>query len=138
MTNRILFACVFIFIAVPCFAQEKEDNPIDKALERCLDKNGSTAGSVDCIDKAYQAWDKELNRAYNELMGTLSAEAKQSLKAAQTEWIKYRDLEFKLTDSVYSSMQGTMYIPMHADHRMEIVKKRALELKGYLDLLKDN
>lgn len=31
-----------------------------------------------------------------------------------------------------------MYIPMRADSRMQIVKKRAIELSDYLDLLKDN
>ena len=66
------------------------------------------------------------------------ANADPLAKAAQQEWIKYRDVEFKLTDSVYDRLQGTMYIPMRADHRMQIVKQRAIELKDYLDLLKDN
>jgi hypothetical protein len=48
------------------------------------------------------------------------------------------DLEFKLVERVYEKLEGTMYIPMHVDHRMQIVKKRALELQDYLDLPKDN
>jgi hypothetical protein len=34
-------------------------------------------------------------------------------------------------------MQGTMYIPMRIDARMEVVKKRAQELKGYLELIQE-
>lgn len=53
------------------------------------------------------------------------------------EWIKYRDLEFKSIDSVYDTMEGTMYIPMRIATRLEVIKKRALELKDRLDLVKE-
>ncbi len=116
-------------------SQEPTQHPIDKSLEACIDKNGSTAGMVECTDKAYAAWDKELNKNYNDLMRTLKPSQKETLRVAQLEWIKFRDLDFKLIDSLYDTMQGTMYIPMRIDARMEIVKKRALELKGYLELI---
>jgi uncharacterized protein YecT (DUF1311 family) len=116
---------------------QEPQHPIDKALEACIDKNGSTAGMVECTDKAYAAWDKELNKNYGELMRALKPSQKEALKLAQLEWIKYRDLDFKLIDSLYDTMQGTMYIPMRIDARMEVVKKRALELKGYLELINE-
>jgi uncharacterized protein YecT (DUF1311 family) len=118
-------------------AQEQTQHPIDKALEACIDKNGSTAGMVECTDKAYAAWDKELNQNYGKLMRTLKPPQKETLRLAQLEWIKYRDLDFKLIDSVYDTMQGTMYIPMRIAARLEVLKKRALELKDYQDLLQD-
>jgi uncharacterized protein YecT (DUF1311 family) len=118
-------------------AQEQAQHPIDKALEACIDKNGSTAGMVECTDKAYAAWDKELNKNYGELMRALKPKQKEALRLAQLEWIKYRDLEFKLIDSIYETLEGTMYIPMRIDARMEVIKKRAVELKDHLDLTKD-
>ena len=118
-------------------AQEETKHPIDKALEACIDKNGSTAGMVECTDKAYEAWDKELNKNYSALMQSLKPKQKETLRLAQLEWIKFRDLEFKLVDSVYDTMQGTMYIPMRVDARMEVIRKRALDLKGYLELIKE-
>ncbi len=118
-------------------SQEQTQHPIDKALETCIDKNGSTAGMVECTDKAFAAWDKELNKNYGELMRTLKPTQKETLRSSQLEWIKYRDLEFKFIDSIYDTMQGTMYIPMRIDARMEVVKKRALELKGFLDLAQE-
>jgi uncharacterized protein YecT (DUF1311 family) len=117
--------------------QEPAQHPIDKALDACIDKNGSTAGMVECTDKAYAAWDKELNKNYVELMRTLKPPQKEVLRLAQLEWIKYRDLDFKVIDSVYDMMQGTMYIPMRIDARMEVIKKRALELKGFLELIQE-
>jgi uncharacterized protein YecT (DUF1311 family) len=124
-------------IASASVNQDPRPHAIDKALEACIDKNGSTAGMVTCTDKAYAAWDKELNKTYNELMRALKPNQKEALRLAQLEWLKYRDLDFKLIDSLYDAMQGTMYIPMRIDARMEVVKKRALELKGFLDLIQE-
>ena len=133
----LIFVLTCLSYPLASAAQEQTQHPIDKALEACIDKNGSTAGMVQCTDKAYAAWDKELNKNYGELMRTRKPAQKEALRLAQLEWIKYRDLDFKLIDSLYDTMQGTMYIPMRIDARMEVVKKRALELKGFLDLVQE-
>src|SRR3979409_1564012 len=136
--KKLLFALISIlFLASLSTAQEQPQHPIDKALDACIDKNGSTAGMVECTDKAYAAWDKELNKNYGELMRALKPAQKEALRLTQLEWIKYRDLDFKFIDSVYDTMDGTMYIPMRIDARMEVVKKRAQELRGFLDLVQE-
>ncbi len=136
--SRLFLALFSVFLlATVSIAQEETQHPIDKALEACIDKNGSTAGMVECTDKAYAAWDKELNKNYGELMRTLKPSQKEALRLAQLEWIKHRDLDFKFIDSIYDTLQGTMYIPMRIDARMEVVKKRTLELKGFLDLMQE-
>ena len=137
MTKLLLALISIILFATVSTAQEQTQHPIDKALDACIDKNGSTAGMVECTDKAYAAWDKELNKNYGELMRALNPKQKEALRLAQLEWIKYRDLEFKSIDSIYETLQGTMYIPMRIDARMEVIKKRALELKDRLDLVKE-
>ena len=119
------------------YAQETSKHPIDKALDACLDKNSSTAGMTNCIGGAYEKWDKELNRLSAELMKRLGPDGKATLKEAQVQWLKFRDSEFKLLDDIYSKLEGTMYIPMRASDRMELVKKRAVELKSHLELLKE-
>ena len=137
--RKLLLALISIlFLASLSTAQEQPQHPIDKALDACIDKNGSTAGMVECTDKAYAAWDKELNKNYGELMRALNPKQKEALRLAQLEWIKYRDLEFNSIDSVYDTLQGTMYIPMRISAHLEVIKKRALELKDRLDLIKDS
>jgi len=128
---------VGLLLSVTIYSQQTPQHPIDKALEACLDKDSTTAGMVDCIGKAYDKWDKELNRVYAELMKRLSPDARTKLKEAQVQWLKFRDAEFQMQGGIYSKLEGTMYIPMSADSRMQVVKNRALELKSYLDLLKD-
>jgi len=112
MRNLLLALISILFLASLSTAQEQPQHPIDKALDACIDKNGSTAGMVECTAKAYAAWDKELNKNYGELMRALNPKQKEALRLAQLEWIKYRDLEFKSIDCVYDTLEGTMYIPM--------------------------
>ena len=137
MKRVFLIFAIIVSLGAVCYGQEPQKHRIDKALESCIDKDSSTAGMVQCIGKAYEQWDRELNRAYNELMKRLDAGGKTSLKAAQLQWLKFRDSEFKLIDSIYSKLQGTMYIPMHSENRMEIIKKRALELESRLNMAKE-
>jgi uncharacterized protein YecT (DUF1311 family) len=134
LLSTLVFLCAFPGMAL---AQEPTQHPIDKALDACIDQNGSTAGMVECTDKAYAAWDKELNRNYGELMRTVTAKQKEALRLSQLEWIKHRDLEFKFIDSMFDTFQGTMYIPMRVGARLDIIKQRALALKSHLEVYQD-
>jgi uncharacterized protein YecT (DUF1311 family) len=143
--RKSLAALILIFVSAAyplatasgSVPQEPAQHSIDKTLDACIEKNGSTSGMVECTNKAYAAWDRELNKNYVELMRALKPSQKETLRLAQLEWIKYRDLDFKSIDSIYDTMQGTMYIPMRIDARMEVVKKRALELMGFLELIEE-
>ena len=137
MKNSVRYLLVLLSLLLPTLvsAQEAQTHPIDKALEICTDKNPSTAGMVNCTDAAYKKWDQELNKNYRTLMARLKPAGKQLLKSAQLSWITYRDNEFKLIDNIYDAIQGTMYIPMRIDEKMQIVKQRALALASHLDML---
>jgi uncharacterized protein YecT (DUF1311 family) len=138
MRKAIHLIVILFSMSTISFAQETAKHPIDKALDACLDKDSSTAGMANCIGEAYAKWDKELNRLYTELMKRLGADGKAALKEAQIQWLKFRDAEFKLLNGIYDKLEGTMYIPMRIDSRLQIVKSRALDLKSHLDLLKDS
>ena len=134
--TKLFIALLSVFLcATFSVAQEQIQHPINKALEACIEKNGSTAGMVECTDKAYAAWDKELNKNYGALMSALKPKQKEALRIAQLNWIRYRDLQFKFIDSVFDTLDGTMYIPMRISSRMQVIRKRALELKDYLNLV---
>ncbi|HXM35514.1 MAG TPA: lysozyme inhibitor LprI family protein [Pyrinomonadaceae bacterium] len=136
--TRPLFASIFLLLLASfSFAQKEPDHPIDKALEACIEKDPSNAGTIECTGKAYQAWDKELNKNYGALMRKLKPAQKEALKAAQLEWIRHRDADFKLIDSIFDTIEGTMYISMRIESRTEPVKTRALLLKSFVDLVSD-
>ena len=135
--TSIILAVLFLCAAAVAYAEKTKKNSIDRAEEACIEKNGSTAGMTNCAEKAYGMWDKEMNKNYNVLMKELSPEEKEILRNAQKKWIDYRDNEFKLIDAIYSKVEGTMYIPMHVEERIAIVKQRALKLGNHLELLRE-
>lgn len=124
----------------PALAQEEEtaaEHPIEQALQDCLEKDSSTHGMIGCFDKASESWDKELNRVYKKLMELLDEKEQAQLKASEKKWVEYRDAELKVLGSVYDKMEGTMYQPMRVAAAMKLTEDRAMQLKGYLDLLEE-
>jgi uncharacterized protein YecT (DUF1311 family) len=137
MTRPFVASIFLLLLATVSLAQKEPDHPIDKALEACVEKDGSNAGIIECTGKAYQAWDKELNKNYGALMRKLKPAQKEALKAAQLGWIKQRDVDFKFIDSIFDTLEGTMYISMRIESKTELVKGRALQLKSFVDLVSD-
>jgi uncharacterized protein YecT (DUF1311 family) len=127
---------IFSFVAlILCFAPHDalalKQTIIDSRLDACLDKANTTADMIRCNTVAYSAWDKQLNRTYAELLSTMSATEKQSLRASQRSWLSFRDLEFKTIDAIYARLDGTIYLPMRVASRTNIVRDRATELISY-------
>ena len=62
----------------------------------------------------------------------LTAEQKEKLKIAQREWIEYRDKEIEFLNKLYYDMQGTMWIPVAAQTKLDLTRKRTIEHESYL------
>lgn len=131
---RFAVLLIILFTSTVCFAQEK--HPIDKYLESEIAKDSTTAGMANASVKAREKWDAEMNKYYNLLMSISDEKSKMILRTAQRAWIDYRDKEFKNIDNIFGQLQGTMYIPMASQSKTEIVKRRAMDLKEYYELLK--
>lgn len=137
------FLLFLLFIACEQEAQQtaisaEKVYDIDTELSQCMDANPSTTGMLNCVSDAYKKWDIELNRNYKLLRQILGEEDKEMLMASQKAWIAYRDTEFRTIHAVFGNKDGTMYIPMAAHSRVEIVKKRALELADYYEILTEH
>ena len=136
--KKIFVIIIFLFSSSFIFAQsEVKKHPIDVWMDECLQTNQTTAGMINCADKAYKKWDVELNKVYKELMTLLDEDSQKKLKDSQKAWIKFRDEEFKLLASFYAKKEGTMYIPMQLFDKVEILKNRVIELDGHLQIMKD-
>jgi uncharacterized protein YecT (DUF1311 family) len=120
-------------------AEPVKPHPIDAKIDALMEKDPSTHGQVWALDEGLKLWDQELNRVYQELRNALKAdpEAPNILKNAQLAWIKTRDADFALIDTVFSRKEGTMFRPMAIGAKLELVKKRALELADRLAILNE-
>jgi uncharacterized protein YecT (DUF1311 family) len=136
--NKIMMIAIIAFVSananIAANAAPDAGSAIDKRCQDCIDKNPSTAGNVDCLDKAYKEWDAELNKRYKALNAKLSPKAKAALQTSELQWIKYRDAERQFINQMYTDMEGTMYIPMSVSDNVDLVKGRAIQLKQYSDI----
>ena len=127
-----------LFIGLITFAatlSASDQHPIEAELSRCMEtpEGMSTHGMRQCLGNASEAWDKEMNRIWGELMRELPAPAKDSLRAAQRKWIAFRDAELEALAQSYGAMPGTMYLVMHADAVSTLTRDRVRQLDALLE-----
>lgn len=112
-----------------------DDDPIDVQLDACLNSPDgmTTQGMVECIGAAYEAWDKALNDAYRSLIASLAPEEAELLRAAQREWIKFRDAESTFLGSLLTPDRGSMMRITVNEMMADLVKDRVLQLRSLGD-----
>jgi uncharacterized protein YecT (DUF1311 family) len=111
--------------------------PLDEFLDRCFARpnHGSTAGQVECTNRATRRWNDEMNHDYRRLANHLTPKTQTLLRNAQRRWLQYRDADRLLIDAVYELTKGTMYAPMQAYSHLRPVRERSLVLKSYFTVL---
>ena len=60
---------------------------------------------------------------------------KEKLINAQKQWLAYRDKELDFSNQLYLDMQGTMWIPVAVQSKLELTKLRSLEFSNYISNL---
>jgi uncharacterized protein YecT (DUF1311 family) len=136
MKNCFILLPVVLLISYSSLYSQDRKHTIDSELDECIELNSHTHGTVECIEKAIEKWDAELNKYYKLLMNELDEESAKALKSAELEWISYKDKEMQSIEGIFSKLDGTMYIPMKYYSKMDIIKTRALQLKDYYGLVK--
>ena len=137
---RQSFTTLLLLTFLIIYGQTEKKYPIDIELQKCLDskENSTIQGMTQCVIKAANSWDIELNKNYKTLLGLLNGEQKEKLKESQRQWIKSRDSELEFSRSFYNQMQGTMWIPIAARTGLNLTKQRAQELLDYISTLTMN
>jgi uncharacterized protein YecT (DUF1311 family) len=125
---------LFLLYSCCAFAEDTaKKDAIDRAMEAAMERDPSTAGMVRAISDANVQPDKKMNSIYKSLMKKMESDEWKSLVSAQKAWINYRDLQTKSIESIYSKMDGTMWIPVSTSRVMEITRERALFLESLLE-----
>jgi len=108
-------------------------HPIDQRIDAMAAENPSTAGQIQAFEAGFELWDRELNRVYQDLLKALDGDekARDDLRASQRQWLAFRDREFRLIQSLYDRLSGTMHVPFGIYDRLRFVRERALLLQHY-------
>lgn len=95
----------------------------------CMDRSGGvTVNMLDCIGAETTRQDARLNRAYKDVMVSLTPERKKQLQEAQRAWIKYRDANCNF----YADPNGGTSAALNSnDCFMSSTASRAKELEGF-------
>ena len=130
------FSLCLLLSSQQVLAHDEIDHPLNESLDKCLEKDSSTAGTHQCLDTIEPQWDAELNKYYKLLGGDQNVE----LRKAQQAWIAYRKAKTEWINKKYELIYqqnggGTMYSLMAHGEVFEIVKDRALELKADYEAL---
>ncbi|MGC8650479.1 MAG: lysozyme inhibitor LprI family protein [Hydrogenobaculum sp.] len=121
---------------LPNVVYARQKDPIDAWLDKCLDKHQTDAGMMNCTEKAQQMWNARLNKVYRELLSKLNPKQREDLIRSERNWVNFAESETRFINDTYFSAMGTMYYLMGDDDIMELYKRRALQLQGYLDDIK--
>jgi uncharacterized protein YecT (DUF1311 family) len=126
----LLFA---VLGAVPS-AVAADPDPIDRALDDCVGtaEGGPTMGQVQCLRTAHDAWDRELNRVYGQLMGKLDPQSRTLLRDAQRQWLAFRDADRAFDGGPWTRDQGTLILVILNSADVDRVRDRAVALRGIL------
>ncbi len=107
-------------------------HPIDSRLESCLLNSYATMPRAHCYNNAYNAWENDIAATEKALLAKAGEKQKVEIKACQAAWEKQRDVAFNRIADDYNKMRGTAYIPVRIKLRMEVLRKRALQLEKEL------
>ncbi len=133
---NIFLIISLLVLSINASAQTRREDRIDEEYRKCLMKDTSYAVLADCSFKAYEKWDKELNKAYNKLIEKIKKEKnKEAMRQAQAAWRAYRDAEFNAYNYMFNQPGNEMAI-MREEGRIEVVRERTLQLRAYIEALK--
>ena len=123
----------FRSVVLPVLFSITAANADEKGPFQC---DGNTIEQGTCLQKAYDAADKELNAAYQTLLGMtekLKDGWDKDLRAAQKKWIEFRDLNCNFYGAYLrgGSGEGLEYIAC----KVRVTKERATELRRKRDEL---
>jgi len=129
----LLLGLVASLVSSPSLAQESETDPIDAALSQCLEAPAAstTAGMVACFDRARDAWEGEVIRAYAGLSATLDPASRGILRGTQKQWEAYMAAERRFQAAPWARDQGTLFAVTTASQNADLFKSRAMTLRNY-------
>jgi uncharacterized protein YecT (DUF1311 family) len=119
------------------YAQTAKEDKIDEEFHGCLVKDTTQANISVCAFVAYDKWNKEMQISYKKLLKAVKKDKdRTAIRQSQTAWTAYKNAEFKSYDNMFNH-QGRKWILLRKEGQIAIVRTRALQLRSYLDAIKD-
>lgn len=113
-------------------------HPIDAAYAAAMQRSGGvTVDMRDAQSAAHEAWDKELNRLYAQVLKAAGPGRRDALRAAQRAWLAFDKAQAQWDASVHAD-QGTSAALNVAGAGLARLRARVCDLDTDLQALKDS
>lgn len=113
-------------------------HPIDAAYAAAMGRSGGvTVDMRDAQSTAYEAWDKELNRLYAQVLKAAGTARRDSLRAAQRAWLAFDKAQAQWDMAMHAD-QGSSAALNVAGAGLARLRARVCDLETDLQALKDN
>ena len=132
------FVIFFFFLSMPTIFAQKLVHPIDIKNKRCHENSiPTTFSAIKCENEALVSWNTEMNNYLKTLRKKTKQFNLELLERSQKKWLEfYKEdvaLQYSYLDKLFKG--GTMSRIVKMTYRKEATRKRALELKMFLDKL---
>ena len=142
MKPLLIFIIAFklVFGSTLVFALDNPDSPdllseLELKSMKYLDSIDRVDGyraSIIAYDDYQEFLDKELNKAYEILMKSLSKNEAKLLEMSQNSWLKHRELEFDFINKNWTRANfGTSSSLSRGGYKCSVVKSRLIQLLNY-------
>ncbi|MGF1836831.1 lysozyme inhibitor LprI family protein [Photobacterium sanguinicancri] len=135
-----IIAFKLIFSSTLVFALDNPDSPdllseLELNSKKYLDSIDRADGyrtSIIAYDDYQEFLDKELNKAYEILMKSLSKNEAKMLERSQNSWLKHRELEFEFINKNWTRENfGTSSSLSRGGYKCSVLKSRLIQLLNY-------
>lgn len=112
-------------------AEAARADPIDTTMQNCLARadRSTTAGQVQCIDTARDAWQAAIDAALRSISANAPADDQRGWEASQRKWLAWRKEEVPLVHAVFDTTKGGAYSITQANVLLQSVRDRALAVR---------
>ena len=123
----------FVLAILPATARGEEE--LAPGFDACIGKAVSTVDQVDCLSRAYEYWDKQLNANYQQARAQCASAEKPDLcrahlLKAERAWVAYKEA---MGDVVWDMNGGGSISRVSAlGFTVEETKKQAKLLKSFV------
>lgn len=113
-------------------AAQAQDDVYSPDYGQCMDASGGvTFNMIDCMTSELERQDLLLNEHYKQAMTLLSPDRQEALRAAQRQWIGYRDANCEF----YMDPEGGTMARLEANAcTLEETAERAAELQAIAEM----
>jgi len=127
-------ACLAIALStapVAARAEAARADPIDTTMQNCFARadRSTTAGQVQCIDAARNAWQAAIDAAMQAIAANAPAADRRGWDESQRRWLAWRKDEALLVHAVFETTRGSAYSITQANVLLQSVRDRALAVR---------